>query len=79
MDLASLQAIMAYWTGSDDYQTRVANLTSGKGVPHLDASTVSSNGGGNTLKGGPGLDLFYGSLARDTYDRDPQTETFIPV
>jgi hypothetical protein len=78
-DLAALQAIMTYWTGTDDYATRVANLASGSGVPRLDATTVSGNGGGNTLTGGAGLDLFYGNLALDTYDWDPWTETFIVV
>jgi hypothetical protein len=78
-DMASLMAIMAYWTGPDDYATRVANLTSGNGVPLLDASTVTSNGGGNTLTGGLGLDLYYGSLANDTYDWNPMTETFISI
>jgi hypothetical protein len=78
--MASLQAIMAYWAGSaDDYATRVNNLTTGNGVPLLDATTVTSNGGGNTLTGGPGLDLFYGNLALDTYDWDPATETFVSV
>jgi hypothetical protein len=78
-DLAALQAIMAYWTGSDDYATRVANLMSSNGVPLLDATTVTGNGGGNMLTGGSGLDLFYGNLALDTYNWNPQTETFIPV
>jgi len=32
--LKSLNAVMAYWSGTaDDYPTRVANLTSGNGVP----------------------------------------------
>jgi hypothetical protein len=78
-DLASLQVIVAYWTGPEDYGTRVANLTTGSGSPLLDATTVTANGGGNTLTGGPGLDLFYGNLVLDTYDCDPATETFIPV
>jgi hypothetical protein len=68
-----------YWAGSDDYATRVANLTSGNGVPLLDATTVTSNGGGNTLTCGSGLDLFYGNLALDTYTWNPQTETFVSV
>jgi hypothetical protein len=79
MDLASLQAIMNYWTGNDDYDTRVLNLTQGNGVPLLDATTVTGNGGGNTLTGGAGRALFYGNLALDIYDWDPQTETFIAV
>jgi hypothetical protein len=77
-DLVSLQAILDYWAGSDAYKTRVAHLTAGKGVPQLNAKTVTSNGGGNTLLGGLGLDLFYGRLAADTVrNRDSATETFI--
>ena len=76
----SLRAILEYWAGSDDYTTRVANLTAGNGVPRLDASTVTSNAGGDTLTGGPGLDLFYGSLASDTVlNWDAATETFLGV
>jgi hypothetical protein len=77
--MVSLQAIMAYWAGTDDYDTRVANLTSGAGVPLLDASTVTGNQLGNTLTGNAGRDLFFGDLALDTYDWDPATETFISV
>jgi hypothetical protein len=77
--MVSLQAIMDYWAGTDDYDTRVANLTSGAGVPLLDASTVTGNQLGNTLTGNAGRDLFFGDLALDTYDWDPATETFISV
>ncbi len=78
--LASLQAIMDYWTGSgDDYATRVSNLTSGNGVPLLDATTVTGNGGGNTLYGNGGLDLYFGNLDLDTYDWNPDTQTFVQV
>jgi hypothetical protein len=64
--LVSLRAIMDYWSSTaDDYATRVGNLLSGNGVPLLDASVVTSNGGGNTLlgqNGGSGeLNLFYGA------------------
>jgi len=73
--LVSLQAIMAYWSSTaDDYATRVANLLSGNGVPLLDASMVTSNGGGNTMMGNHGgageMNLFYGS-ATDTTDQNP--------
>jgi hypothetical protein len=72
-DLASLMAIMAYWSGSaDDYGTRVGNLLSGNGVPLLDSTMVTSNGGGNTLMGGPGLNLYYGN-SLDTTDFDPNS------
>jgi hypothetical protein len=74
-----LVAIMDYWAGTDDYDTRLFNLTHGIGVPLLDASTVTGNGGGNTLTGGPGRNLFYGNLALDHFDWDPLTETFIAV
>jgi hypothetical protein len=63
--MVSLQAIMAYWSSTtDDYGTRVANLMSGNGVPLLDATMVTNNGGGNTLMGNNGgageMNLFYG-------------------
>jgi hypothetical protein len=63
--LVSLQAIMDYWSSTtDDYGTRVANLLSGNGVPLLDATMVTNNGGGNTLLGNHGgageMNLFYG-------------------
>jgi hypothetical protein len=80
LNLSALMAIMTYWSGtSDDYGTRVGNLLSGSGVPLLDATTVSSNGGGNILTGGPGLNLYYGNTA-DTTDFDPTSvEVFVPV
>ena len=77
-NMASLQAIMAYWTGADDFATRVNNLTTGNGVPLLDATMVQSNGGGNTLQGGGGLDLFFGSLGLDIHDKQ-DGEVFIEV
>jgi hypothetical protein len=75
--LTSLNAIMAYWSGTaDDYQTRVANLLSGNGVPLLDATKVTNNGGGNTLTGHHGgageLNLYYGlAPALETTDYNP--------
>jgi hypothetical protein len=57
--LVSWQAIAAYWAGPDDYLTRVANLTSGAGVPLLDATTVFGNGGGNTMIGNGELALIF--------------------
>jgi Ca2+-binding RTX toxin-like protein len=77
--LGSFIAIMNYWTGPDSYAVRVSRLLTGMGVPLLDATTVTGNGGGNVLLGGPGLDLFYGDLINDTYDWDPMSETFVPV
>jgi hypothetical protein len=80
IDNASLIAIMTEWARTDeDYATRVNNLTSRNGVPRLDATTVTGNGGGNTLVGGRGLDLFYGDRVADVTDWDPATETFIDI
>jgi hypothetical protein len=73
-------AIMNYWSGtSDDYATRVGNLLAGNGVPLLDATTVTSNGGGNSLTGLAGLNLYYGNPA-DSTDFDPSSgAVFVPV
>jgi hypothetical protein len=78
-DQASLQAISIYWSGGDDYATRVAKITSGTGVPALNASTVSDNAGVNTLTGGTELDLFFGDSGLDVHDWNPATESFVTV
>jgi hypothetical protein len=57
--LAAWLQIAAYWAGTDDYATQVANLTSGNGVPLLDATMVSGNGGGNVMNGNGALALLY--------------------
>jgi hypothetical protein len=55
---ASLVALMTYWSSTpDDYNTRVANVTTGNGVPLLDATTVTGNGGDNILMGNGGFNL----------------------
>jgi hypothetical protein len=75
--LVSLQAIMDYWSNTtDDYATRVANLLSGNGVPLLDATLVTNNGGGNTMIGNHGgaaeMNLFYGlDPTLETADYNP--------
>jgi hypothetical protein len=78
---ASLVALMTYWSSTaNDYATRVANVTTGNGVPLLDPTTVTSNGGGNTLMGDGGLNLWYGNLALDSYPSyNPDSEAFISV
>jgi hypothetical protein len=57
--LNTWQEIAAYWAGSDDYATRVTNLTKGNGVPILDATVVAGNGGANALNGTEALALLY--------------------
>ena len=68
---------MNYWSNTtDDYATRVANLLSGNGVPLLDATMVTNNGGGNTMTGNHGgaaeMNLFYGlDPTLETTDYNP--------
>jgi hypothetical protein len=57
--LANWLAIANYWASTDDYATRVSNLTHGLGVPLLDASTVRGNAGGNTMGANGALALLY--------------------
>jgi hypothetical protein len=57
--LTNWLAIANYWAGTDDFATRSANLQSGNGVPLLDATTVTGNGGGNTFQGNGGTALIY--------------------
>jgi hypothetical protein len=57
--LANWRLIAAYWAGTDDYHTRASNLASGTGVPLLDATVVTGNGGGNTLNGSGALALIF--------------------
>jgi hypothetical protein len=61
--LASWRQIAAYWAGTDgntdDYFARVSKLTSGNGVPLLNSTTVTGNGGGNTLTGNGELALIF--------------------
>jgi hypothetical protein len=72
--LVSLQAIMNYWsTTADSYATGVSNVTNGAGVPLLDATEVTNNGGGSTMTGDHGgigeLKLVYGlDLTMQTTD-----------
>ena len=76
---ASLRAIMAEWTSSNDYAARVANLRNGtNGAPILNATTVRSNGG-NTLNGNAGRDFFFANVDLDTLDIDPLTEELVAV
>ncbi len=76
--LASWLAIASYWAGGGDYFTRVANLTSGTGVPLLDATTVLGNGGGNVLNGNGELALIFGDGFDFISGFDPNSQT-IPI
>ena len=81
LDPVALAQIQAEWTRTDiDYEARVANLTTGNGeqVPRLSSETVSSNGGGNILSGGPGPDLFFASVDLDLTD-DEDGESVVVI
>jgi hypothetical protein len=82
-DPTALTAIMAEWTQAGvSYADRVSHLLNGGGLndPYLlNADTVTGNGGGNSLFGTAGLDLYFGALTLDAYDWDPNTETFVSV
>ncbi len=71
---AALAAIMSEWTRTDlGYAARVDHLLEGggkNGNSLLNTTAFTPNAGGNTLTGGGGLDLFYGSMARDLNDRN---------
>jgi hypothetical protein len=70
-DPAALAKILAEWSGADAYSARVDLLLGGLGgTPMLNERNFTPNTGGNTLTGAAGLDLFFGSLARDKYDWD---------
>jgi hypothetical protein len=73
--LPSWQAIAAYWAGTDDYSTRLSNLTTGNGVPLLDATAVTSNGGGNTINGMGALALIYTDGLDGIGGFDPNSQT----
>jgi hypothetical protein len=76
--LTTWQQIAAYWASSDDYATRVANLLSGNGVPLLDASVVTGNGGSNTLNGNGALALFYSDGSDTITGFDPNSQQ-VPI
>jgi hypothetical protein len=71
MDEAALRGIAEYWSGPDDYATRVASLLSGTGISLLDAGTVHGNGGGNTLTSNGTLDLIFANADLDTLTTNP--------
>jgi hypothetical protein len=74
--LLNWQQIAAYWAGSDPYSTRVSNLESGNGVPLLDATTVTGNGGGNTMTGLGELALIYTDGADTISGFDPGSQQY---
>ncbi|MCI0360601.1 MAG: TIGR03118 family protein [Planctomycetaceae bacterium] len=57
---AALLQILAEWTSSESYETRIANLRSGAGgLPILDATTVPDDAARDVLHGGNSLDWYF--------------------
>jgi hypothetical protein len=61
--LGSWHAIATYWVTASDPTTWVYDLTTPNGVPLLDATTVTGNGGNNTMTGNGELALIYTDTA----------------
>jgi hypothetical protein len=79
-DVDSLIAIMAEWSRTDeDYHTRIDNLMAGTVALRLNPTTVTSNGGRNTLLAGPGLSWFFGNPDRDNTNWNPASEVFTHI
>ena len=73
--LVSWLQIANYWAGADPYATRVFNVTGGIGVPLLDATTVTGNGGGNAMNGLGALALIYTDGADVINGFDPGSQS----
>jgi hypothetical protein len=56
----------------------VGNLTTGNGVPLLDATTVTGNSGGNTMNGNGNLTLIYSDGTDSISGFDPNSP-IIPI
>jgi hypothetical protein len=63
--LAALDALFDYWTGGDDFATRVGNLRAGNivGVPALSPTSIMDDASTDTLTGSAGLDWFFARVA----------------
>src|SRR5207248_612231 len=83
MDPVALRAVLDEWLRTDmSYQERVDQLMNGSGLSGgylLSSTTVSGNGGGNTLKGESDRDWFFGDAMRDDDDWDALTELFLSI
>jgi uncharacterized protein (TIGR03118 family) len=69
-NIAALLQILAEWTSTDDYATRIDKLRNGTGgLPKLDTTTVVDDGAVDTLFGNQGLDWFFTGLGDQLPDR----------
>ncbi len=69
-NVAALLQILAEWTSTDSYATRIDALRNGTGgLPRLDATTVFDDGVADTLRGNQGLDWFFAGPDDELPDR----------
>jgi uncharacterized protein (TIGR03118 family) len=71
---AALMQILAEWTSTDSYTSRIALLRSGIVVPKLDPTTVLDDGVHDSLGGGLGLDWFFAGSNDELRNRAPGEE-----
>ncbi len=70
-----MNAIRNYWAGTDDYGTRVTNLSNGIGAPALNDSTANSSGSPDVMIGGADRDVFFGDFSSDITDWNEGNES----
>jgi Ca2+-binding RTX toxin-like protein len=69
-EVAALLQILAEWTSTDCYRTRIDKLRNGTdGLPKFDATTVFDDGAVDILHGNQGLDWFFAGLDDQLPDR----------
>jgi len=68
--LAALDALFDYWTGGDDFATRVGNLRAGNilDIPALNLTSILDDASTDTLTGSAGLDWFFAKLTTPAVD-----------
>jgi hypothetical protein len=68
--VATLDALLAYWSGSDDYLTRVGNLRAGNivGVSPLNSANVTNDIAADKLTGNAALDWNFAKLTAPNAD-----------
>jgi uncharacterized protein (TIGR03118 family) len=66
---SALLQILAEWTSTDSYVSRIALLHSGSGAPKLDLTTVIDDGIADLLNGDQGLDWFFAGSNDVLHDR----------
>jgi len=66
---SALHAIASQWNSHTSYAKRIRNLRTGNQVPQLNSTTVHDDGERDELRGGGGLDWFFGGIDDVLADR----------